>query len=131
MSKLTCQCGAVLSNTASSCATEGFLIGQARLNELRTRLSERVAEFIAAGSEHREHWIEMAFGNDYPSDLSDAKVIDDLLSLNERGYFSSVAECPECGRIHVQVAPGINQYRSFVPDDSGYHQLLVQRPNGH
>ena len=125
MSKMICRCGNIISDVVCPCPTEGTMIGQQSADKVDQEWTTKVAQFLEAcrgGS--REAWITRNLGEDYPTNSPDAEILDSILIFSQEPYLLSVAECDSCGRLHVQLAPGLNEYRSFAPDISGYHRLL-------
>lgn len=128
MSKLACRCGNIISDNVSPSPTEGDLTGQQDDDRLQHESMNAVGAFIAALLAGRRHeWIRGFFLSGYPEDIADQSVISDILAHFEMKYRKSVAECDRCGRLWVQLRAGENQYRSYVPDEGGYAQVLRGR----
>ncbi len=129
MSKMACLCSNIIADTICPCPTEGWLTGHEDRDRLQTESLAAVKEFLAAliGG-RKEEWILGFFLKGYPVDLADESVISDVLSYFERRYHKSVAECDQCGRLWVQVKPGENVYRSYLPDEGGYAAILRGGP---
>lgn len=131
MSKMLCVCGVALSDVLYPCPTEGRLFGEQSEEAWRSELATRLASFFDAvhrGS--RCQWLEEHLGPEYPQDLADALVIADIVDLSQRRYGLAVAECEGCGRLHVEVAVDKNEFRSFTPDEPGYHRVLARATPG-
>ncbi len=133
MSKLLCKCGAILSDIVypSPSESEGRLLGEQSQERLQSDFGDLVVQLVEAiRNGRRTEWIAQHFDmTHYPADISDSELIADLFSRCLREHSLSVAECPTCGRLHVQTAPGENAYRSFLPDDPGYHLILSTTSN--
>jgi hypothetical protein len=128
MSKMACLCGAVISDALVPCPTEAWLVRDQDADDYRAAACHDVAAFFAAvAAGQRAAWISEFFSAQYSLDVSDEEVIQDVLCVHERGFFLSVAECAQCGRLWVQRAPGVNAYRSFTPDEPGYAGALRAR----
>ena len=129
MSKLGCRCGNIISDTVYPCPTEGDLTGQQDNERLQDESIKAVGSFVAAllGG-RREEWIRTFFLSGYPQDISDESVISDILSTFDMRYRKSIAECDRCGRLWVQMRAGANEYRSYVPDEGGYAEVLRGGP---
>ena len=125
MSKLTCRCGNVISDTVYPCPTEGTVTGQEDFERLQDESMKAVGAFVAAllGG-RRDEWIRGFFLSGYPTDIPDESVISDIISQFEVKRRKSVAECDRCGRLWVQQRPFENRYRSYVPDEGGYAAAL-------
>lgn len=122
MSKMSCRCGHVISDTLIPCPTEGWLL---RDQDQDLYYDGASADFFRAlGAGRRAEWLAEFFGPQYPVNGSDESVLNDILCCRKRSLFLSVAECERCGRLWVQREPGINSYLSFAPDEPGYVALL-------
>ena len=131
MSKMGCACGATLSDCVCPCPTEATVIGDQDLESFTKDFTSQVAHFLDAVRDgRRESWLADHFGPDYPTVLSDAEVISDILTWVQNTYVVSITECESCGRIHVQLSPGLNEYLSFAPDVPGYHRILAAKSKG-
>jgi hypothetical protein len=129
MSKMACICGNVISDVVCPCPTEGWLTGDEDRERLQSESSAAVKSFLVAlVAGQKEEWIRSFFLRGYPADLADERVLGDVISYFERRYHKSVAECEQCGRLWVQVKPGENVYRSYLPDEGGYAALLRGGP---
>jgi hypothetical protein len=131
MSTMTCVCGHIISDVVCPCPTEGLVIGDQDYDHFDRDFTSQVASFLEAVREgRREKWLTEHFSSIYPRNLPDAEVISDILSWTQFSYVLSIAECESCGRLHVQVAPGINEYLTFAPDVPGHHRILVRKSAG-
>jgi len=68
----------------------------------------------------RAEWLEEFFSPQYPKEIGDARVVEDIICRATQDVFLSVAECDRCGRLLVQPQPGTNSYLSWSPDEGGY-----------
>jgi hypothetical protein len=129
MSKIACLCGNVISDVVCPCPTEGWVTGDQDGERLQEESFAAVKSFLAAlVAGRKEEWIRGFFLKEYPADLADESVLSDVISYFERRYHRSVAECEQCGRLWVQVRPGENVYRSYLPDEGGYAAILRGAP---
>jgi hypothetical protein len=129
MSKMKCICGNVISDVVCPCPTEGWLTGDQDRERLQAESFAAIKSFLAALiAGRKEEWIRGFFLPIYPANLGDESVISDIFSYFERRYEKSVAECEQCGRLWVQVRPGENIYRSYLPDQDGYAAILRGGP---
>lgn len=126
MSKMLCRCGAILSNAVYPSPSEGWLLGEQSQERLQSEFADLVVQLMeATRNGQRAEWIAQHFDiAHYPADISDYELISDLFSRCYREHSLSVTECPTCGRLHVQTAQGENAYRSFLPNEPGYHLVL-------
>jgi hypothetical protein len=93
MSKLACKCGHIISDTIYPSPTEATLLPQQDDDRIQSESSQAVNGFLSAVAVgHREEWLRQFFNNGCPSDISDASVISDILSVFERMISRSVAE---------------------------------------
>ena len=129
MSKFACKCGFVISTSAYPNSVEGWLYGVEGEEEFEPKIEEAIAGYFDAKAKNQvAHWLATHFSKEYPQDLSDVSVISDLITVTKRGYLRDVLECPSCGRLHVQEMPGMNVYRSYLPEGSA-PGILKKRPN--
>jgi hypothetical protein len=131
MSKMACLCGGVISNTRCPCPTDGWILRDQDQEGYYDGTSRDIAAFIAAiQAGRRNAWIAEYFSPQYPNDVTDEEAIYDILAFHKRQLVLSVAECEQCGRLWVQREPGVNQYRSYSPDEPGYAALLQAWKSG-
>jgi hypothetical protein len=125
MSKMACLCGATISDTLCPCPTEGWILRDQDQEGYYEGTSKDVAAFFAAVQAGRRNaWIAEYFSPQYPNDVSDEGIVYDIIAHPKRQLVLSVAECEHCGRLWVQRGLGMNQYRSYSPDESGYAAVL-------
>lgn len=127
MSKLTCKCGHTISDVIFPSPTEGEILCEQSRETLFVQASELIANFI----HEKEHgnsvnWLKKHLGNDYPTDADIQEIIQDLMDYAMQKMVLSVTECIVCGRLHVQRAPGINEYLSYLPDLGKVTSILNQ-----
>ena len=127
MSKMKCKCGHIISNVTYPAPTEGRILPQELFETLLREFCCRLGQFINAdrsGLSARAKWLREGLGDGYPADTSIEDVINDLLTDALLPKTLSVAECEQCGRLHVQRAPQANEYLSYVPEDGAAAHLL-------
>ena len=125
MSKMACLCGAVINNSLCPCPTEGWILRDQDQEGYYEGTSQDIAAFFAAiQSGRRSDWIAEYFTSQYPREVSEESIVHDIIAHHKRLLVLSVAECEQCGRLWVQRGPGVNQYRSYSPDEPGYAGLL-------
>ena len=127
MSKLKCVCGYLISNVKYPSPTEGEIICQQNDYAVFESASKEVVSFLASmKSNQRNQWLSNNFGDDYPLEISDEKIVYDIITKHFWPATKSICECESCGRLHVQKNVGENFYFSFAPDHSGYHAILQE-----
>jgi hypothetical protein len=132
MSKMACLCGSVISNTACPCPTEGWILRDQDQQTYFDRASRDVAAFFAAvQSGRRDLWIAELFSTLYPTEVSDAEIVYDILTFHQQKLFLSIAECALCGRVWIQRDPSVNIYCSYCPDDKEYAAMPRSDPDKH
>ena len=125
MSKMACLCGGTISNTLCPCPTEGWILRDQDQERYYDGTSKDIAAFFAAiQAGRRNNWIAEYFSREYPGDVSDEGIVYDIIAHHKRQLVLSVAECEHCGRLWVQRAPGVNEYRGYSPDEPGYAAVL-------
>jgi len=128
MSQMACLCGSTISNTICPCPTEGWILRDQDQEGYYDGTSKDIAAFFAAiQSGRRNAWIAEYFSPQFHNDVSDVQIVYDIIADHKRQLVLSVAECEDCGRLWVQNAPGVNQYRSYSPDEPGYGAVLQSR----
>ena len=128
MSKMGCRCGGIIRDHRIPCSTEGWILRDEDQESYYDEACRDVVAFFAAvRAGNRDAWIGEFFSRQYPADVADDGIVQDILSHHKRQVFLSVAECEQCGRLWVQQEPGVNSYRSFVPDEPGYAGVLRSR----
>ncbi len=128
MSKMACQCGGTLSDTLVPCPTEGWLFRDQDQEDYQDAVGrDIVAFFVAVRSGQRDKWIAEFFSPQYPTEVGDEGIVTDIIGIRDRQFTLSVAECEQCGRLHVQRGPGVNSYRTYAPDEPGYAGVLRSR----
>ena len=125
MSKMACLCGGTISDTLYPCPTEGWILRNQDQEPYYDGTSKDIAAFFAAiQAGRRNEWIAEYFSPQYLHDVSDEGIVYDIIFYHKRQLVLSVAECEHCGRLWVQRRPGVNEYRSYSPDEPGYAAVL-------
>ena len=125
MSKMACLCGGIIRDHQVPCPTEAWILRDQDQEAYYHRVIRDVAGFYAAvHTGHRAAWLAENFSPEYPSDVSDEDVVNDILCSRSNPFMLSLAECDACGRLWVQREPGVNSYRSYAPDVPGYAGVL-------
>ena len=127
MSKLTCRCGQIISDESFPSPNEGEILREVSEEALLEVVGESIASFIhtqAYGLEQRVNWLKKNFGDEYPIDASNAEVIHDFLADQLTKMVLSIAECKQCGRMHIQRENGGNEYISYLPESGSFESIL-------
>jgi peptide methionine sulfoxide reductase MsrB len=116
MSKLGCECGHVIRDQTDNLPYKArFLRDQD--DEAYHAYCEDIAAFIdAIQADKRAQWIKNHFSDIYPTDISNAAVINDIITNYELKYEGDMYQCVSCGRVLIQVEDK-NFYASFLPGD--------------
>lgn len=129
MSQLKCLCGQVYRDPVvleGGKPSEGWLLRDQDAEQYYQDLSNDIAEFIdAILAGKRNEWLAKRFHNGYPTNLSNAQVIQDLRHAHSVDL--SVIQCSNCGRLWVQEQPFANKWRSFRPDGEWKDTLAVRK----
>ncbi len=130
MDKMLCQCGKAISDVVYPCPTEGTIIGQEDYEVLcRTFVEQTNSFFDAVQQSQRAEWLDEHFGNEYPQKTKNGDVVPDIFNLHMAPRSLCIADCKNCGRLWIQTSPGKNEYRSFLPDNTGYSRVLALKGN--
>lgn len=125
MSRFGCQCGEVISTSQYPNSVEGWLYGCEALEEFDQEIAKALSSFLAVKTqEERRRWLALFFSEDYPTDVEDSVIIADITSRLQSPYLRDVLECPSCGRLHIQVKPGENVWRTYQPEDGANPGIL-------
>ena len=125
MSQMGCPCGGIIRDHLFPCSTEGWIIRDQDTEQYYDGACRDIANFFeAVRDDRRVEWLGEFFTPQYPTDISDEGIVHDILCIHKRALFLSVAECEQCGRLHVQRGPNVNEYFSYAPDEPGYKGVL-------
>jgi hypothetical protein len=71
---------------------------------IEARIAEQISQYMALSDrEERQSWLASYFDAEYPTDLPDRKIVEDIVSGELlRGNFNSMFRCPACGRISIK-----------------------------
>lgn len=103
MGTFACACGYVIRDTTYPTDGAGTLYREADQEAITIQATSAVRDFLAVRAGHqRDWWLKSFFSTEYPVDLDDADIIDDIYSKFAFEYGLSVYQCPKCQRIYVQ-----------------------------
>jgi len=81
MSSFVCQCGSVIPEADERQGASGVLYSVDELNRAEVRIADVVMAFLsAAAGPGRGAWVEAHFGRQYPNDLSDRDIVEDIVT---------------------------------------------------
>jgi hypothetical protein len=125
VSKFKCQCGHIIATAHYPNSVEGWLYGIEAEEEFDSQVADSITAYFAAKKkEERARWIETFFSKDYPEDCSDSEIVTDIIRQKTTPYLRDVLECAACGRLHVQIVPGENRYRSYRSEEGDASGIL-------
>ena len=114
MGKFSCHCGYVIHDSVYPCASSGSLLWEPEFETASGEINNAVTDFLLAATGGRKaDWVRSYFGEGYPSDLSDADVIDDIYTKVSHDKGRSVYQCPACGRLYVKKQGFANEWDCF------------------
>lgn len=114
--KLSCECGHVIRDQTDNLPYKARFIRD-QDDEVYHTYDEHIADFIdAIQAGKRAQWIKNHFSDIYPTDISNAAVVNDIITNYELNYEGDMYQCENCGRILIQVEDK-NLYASFLPQD--------------
>lgn len=129
MTHVRCSCGHHWSETvipAEGYANHGWIMRDQDREAYYGDTAKQIAEFIdAVVSGRRDEWIRQKFGAGYPTELENADIVDDIMSLGRKELF--VFQCESCGRLWVQEAPFEGNYQPFKPEGDWKDILAVHK----
>lgn len=132
MGTFTCACGHVIRDTTYPTDGAGMLYWEKDQEAINVQVASAVRDFLAVrASYQRDWWLKSFFSSDYPVDLDDADIIDDIYSKFAFEYGLSVYQCPQCQRIYVQKSHlkigGSGTKPSLIQHEE---PLWIEKPSG-
>ena len=96
MAQYTCTCGHTWSDITGK--YDGYIVWQNF--DLIDRIAGDTLSFASACTQGtREEWIADYFSHHYPSDLSNAEIVSDIVSRVTTEMAAGVFRCPQCQAI--------------------------------
>ena len=118
MGKFACTCGHVISDCQCPNDVTGDVLSDKSFNVLSDAIVSVVQDYLEHLQKGQvDEWRTQHLGNDYPDDLSAGDMIEDVLTSKFWDLTLAMFECDQCGRLWVQRAVGVNEYRGYSPDD--------------
>ena len=117
MSRLTCECGAILSDTIYPNEVTGDIISNKGYDAFSYFIEQVAEDFI----KHRdagdlEPWITKHFNKHYSRSCTPGQMIGDAVTHFFQNRTLDVWECDNCGSLLVQRSSGENRYTTYSPD---------------
>lgn len=120
MGKLGCRCGHVIVDQTDFLPYKAEVLSDQDSGRVWDDTSAAAAEYAALRTaEERRRWIAAYFNEHYPSDMTDAEVIHDILVGGMLRHGRTLYECQACGRLWLQARPDENRFISYAPDEPG------------
>lgn len=121
MHKFTCRCGNAIQILPHS-PNAGYLVWDRDVDLSIEKRRKEIDGFLNAnGSGRRDAWLKYFYGasgvEDQLSQKTDTEVIENILSRHDK-YTRICYQCPKCGRVYIELEPGIDRYQRFTVDDS-------------
>lgn len=128
MSSLLCNCGYTISFVQAPCPYESKVISKKHFARVLLEMVQVLASLRHLEPADRRNWIVQRFGDEYPIDLEDASVLEDVL-VQQLTDIRWLATCPNCGRLHLQANTGEAPYRTYVLAESAAtnHGIAAER----
>jgi len=120
MSKLGCECGFILSDTAQKIMDKywGTVIPNGEYFSFLAESAKTVQSFIEAkekGTAH--HWLKEYFSEEYPTDMDMSSYVSDILSACFQGKGLAYGRCEKCGSLKIQDKTESNTYNRYTPEN--------------
>jgi hypothetical protein len=126
MGKFGCTCGQIISDGLIPNEVTGSILSDKSADRFYENLSEVVTDFLTHQSQNQlQDWRTKHFNDVYPQDLPPGEMIHDILFGRLMSLTLEVMECDNCGRLWIQEAVGVNQWRGYSPDDAAESRMKV------
>ena len=118
MSKLRCQCGNVIVDQATNLPFLASVLADQDGDSLERFAQECARYFEAVGTNKRREWLENWYGkfDEALAGIDDSSVVYDIFDSVVGRHRRDLYQCQGCGRLHLQIAPQGDRFRSFSPD---------------
>jgi hypothetical protein len=118
MSKFACTCGNVISDVLCPNDVTGNVLSDKCAEAYYDTISTVIKDYLEHLSQNTiDQWRAKHFNDAYPPNEPGHEMIHDVLASRLRDLTLAMLECDKCGRLWIQTAPGVNQYRGYSPDD--------------
>ena len=120
MHKFACRCGNAIQVRPPS-PNAGYLVWDRDVVlSIETRRKEIDGFLNASASGRRDAWLKYFYGASGAggrlSQKSDTDVIEDILSRCDK-YTRICYQCPKCGRVYIELEPGVDRYQAYTVGD--------------
>jgi hypothetical protein len=120
MHTFACRCGSAIPVLPPS-PNAGYLVWDRDVDSsIETRRKEIDAFLKASASGRRDAWLKYFYGASGAegrlSQKSDMDVIEDILSQSDK-YTRICYRCPKCGRVYIELEPGVDRYQAYTAAD--------------
>lgn len=120
MSKFTCTCGHVISDTLCPNEVTGWLLSNKSGESFFAAIQETIDDYLAHVAKNDiDGWRRRHFNDIYPLDVPPGHMIHDLLTSRFLQLTLATMECEKCGSVWIQRTPDMNQYQGYSPNESG------------
>jgi hypothetical protein len=126
MGKFGCTCGHVISDGSIPNEVTGSILSDMSNECFYESISEVGTDFLTHLSRGSiNDWRTKYFNDGYPEDLPPGEMIHDILVGRFIALTLAMMECDNCGRLWIQEAVGVNQWRGYSPDDGAESRMKV------
>ncbi len=118
MSKLACECGAILSDVGQEDSDKywGVIYPCGEENSAREKASQQIQSLVNAFvSGEVSKWLEEYFGKDYPSDMELAGCVSDILQVCYQEKGLAYGRCHQCRSVLIQSERDSSLYNNYAP----------------
>jgi hypothetical protein len=124
MGKISCKCGHTIIDQTDNLSYKGYLIPDTEIENLFKVFEQSLDTLIEATKNgERNHWIKNNFLPNYPRDLKDSSMINDIITGVLLEATQDVFEREICGRIAIEIGQS-NQFKFFLPDSEETVKIL-------
>ena len=117
-----CTCGHLVADETDGIPNKAKLVPDIEFETYSDKADAAIVDFITSIMDgRREEWMSRHFTEGYPTDLSNAEMLGDILDWIYLGQTKEVYQCDNCGRIWIE-KDGVNM--SFMPEGEGSKGIL-------
>ncbi|MBI3133816.1 MAG: hypothetical protein HYZ14_03990 [Bacteroidetes bacterium] len=117
MSKLGCICGHTIVDQTDNIIYKAHFVRDQDKEAIGEQTTDIEAFIEAVRKGQRDKWLNNYFGSDIYKTLTDATVVNDIISRYNVKFESEMFVCQNCGRIKIQKG-NENKFVSFLPEDN-------------
>ena len=123
MSSIRCRCGARIADNEDSLPYKGHVMRDRDWDDFLNWEFEAADYLKAVSAGKRSEWITERFGSQYPQEMDDREVINDIITSSTYMKYLNIFQCTACGRLWLQ-RPGLQKFLSFRPEDEDWQDAL-------